>query len=102
MLVKVVAFECKHKLADTSRWVHDSCVVVKQPNDDIPVFTVRKENGTGRLKTLHRNIMLPVGIIRDKPMPVPRKPPKQISATRKLRKTKEPEYYTHAVILKRN
>lgn len=56
------------------------------------MFTVRKENGTGRLKTLHRNLLLPVGIIRDNP--IPRKPRKLIPAPRKTSKTKDPEYNT--------
>jgi hypothetical protein len=72
VLVKVVSFEGKHKLAD--RWEHDPYVVLSQPNEGIPVFKVRKENNEGRTRTLHRNLLLPIGFICDKPTPAPRKP----------------------------
>ena len=71
MLVKLVAFDGKHKLAD--RWEHDPYTVIRQPNEDIPVFTVRKENGEGRVRTLHRNLLPPIGFISDTPTPAPRK-----------------------------
>ena len=71
VLVKVVSFEGKHKLAD--RWEHDPYVALNQPNEGIPVFKVRKENDEGRTRTLHRDL-LPIGFISDKPTPAPRKP----------------------------
>jgi hypothetical protein len=49
------------------------CIVVSQPNTDIPVYSLRKENNEGRARTLHRNLLLPIGYIRDVPTPVPRK-----------------------------
>jgi transposase InsO family protein len=58
VLVKATYFEGKHKLAD--RWEDDPYIVVKQPNAGIPVFEVRKENGQGRVRTLHRNMLLPI------------------------------------------
>ncbi|VDI35107.1 Hypothetical predicted protein, partial [Mytilus galloprovincialis] len=76
VLVKIVAFDGKHKLADT--WEDTPYVVIDQPNLDIPVFTVVKENGEGRTRNLHRNLLLPVGYISEKkqptviPKPVPR------------------------------
>ncbi|XP_063416795.1 uncharacterized protein LOC134699038 [Mytilus trossulus] len=75
VLVKIVAFDGKHKLADT--WEDTPYVVTDQPNLDIPVFTVVKENGEGRSRNLHRNLLLPVGYIREEattiiPQPVPR------------------------------
>ena len=73
VLVKIVAHEGKHKLAD--RWEHDPYIVVDQRNDEIPVYTVKKENGEGRLRTLHRNLLLPIGFIKDSPTPEPK--PKQ-------------------------
>ena len=33
--------------------------VIKQPIPDNPVFEVQKEDGTGRIKPLHRNQLLP-------------------------------------------
>ena len=43
VLVKIIAFDDKHKLADQSE--DDVYIVLSQPNQDIPVFVVRKENG---------------------------------------------------------
>ena len=76
VLVKQVAFDGKHKLADT--WEKVPYVVVDQANSEIPVFTVTREDGEGRTRILHRNLLLPVGFIREqeippeKPKPVPR------------------------------
>lgn len=65
-------FDGKHKLAD--KWEQEPYTVIAQPNEDIPVFTVRKENGEGRIRTLHRNLLLPVGFLNDSPpTPAPRK-----------------------------
>ncbi|XP_033755109.1 uncharacterized protein LOC117338053 [Pecten maximus] len=75
VLVKVLAFDGRHKIAD--RWEDCAYVVVSRPNLDIPVFGVRREDGVGRQRTLHRNHLLPIGYIhRDTqvhpPKPVPR------------------------------
>jgi hypothetical protein len=76
VLVKQVSFDGKHKLADT--WEKVPYVVVDQANSAIPVFTVIREDGEGRTRILHRNLLLPVGFIREqeipqeKPKPVPR------------------------------
>ena len=59
VLVKVVAFDGKHKIAD--RWEEDVYVVLSKPNPDIPVFVVQREDKTGRKRTLHRNLLLPLG-----------------------------------------
>ncbi len=70
VLVKILAHEGKHKLAD--KFGGDIYVVMKQRNTDIPVFEVRSQNG--RTRTLHRNHLLPVGgtsVV--KPVPAPRK-----------------------------
>jgi hypothetical protein len=71
VLLKVVSFDGKHKLAD--RWEQDPYIVVSQPNTDIPVYNLRKENNEGRARTLHRNLLLPIGYIWDVPTPAPRK-----------------------------
>ena len=75
--VKRVSFDGKHKLADT--WKDTPYIILEQSNTDIPVYTVIREDGEGRVKTLHRNLLLPVGYIRDqeqspieKPKPKPR------------------------------
>jgi hypothetical protein len=51
-----VAFDNKHKISD--RWENDTYIVLKKPNLDIPVYTVQKENGQGRIRTLHRLFFL--------------------------------------------
>ena len=81
VLVKIVAFDGKHKIED--RWEDDVYIVEKKPNPDVPVFVVSKENGTGRQRVLHRNLLLPIGSMlmdeldKDKdtyrPKPAPRK-----------------------------
>ena len=58
VLVKNLGFRGKHKLADT--WSENVFTVVEQPDVNIPVFRVRREDGNGDLKTLHRNHLLPM------------------------------------------
>ncbi|KAK3105167.1 hypothetical protein FSP39_018592 [Pinctada imbricata] len=78
VLVKIVAFDGKHKLAN--KWEEDPYIVLAKPNNDIPVYVVRKESGEGRRRTLHRNLLLPIGYLneddegnkRPKPRPAPR------------------------------
>ena len=38
-------------------------VVLGKPNPEIPVFTVKQENGKGRTRVLHRNFLLPINHI---------------------------------------
>ncbi len=61
VLVKILAFEGRHKLAD--RWEEDPYVVLLQPNKEIPVFVVQRESGEGKKRTLHRNHLLPIGSV---------------------------------------
>jgi hypothetical protein len=90
VLVKVVSFEsyvvkrflqihlhrhCQQCLSKDERPHHlhlifHQCVGL---NTDIPVYNLRKENNEGRARTLHRNLLLPIGYIRDVPTPAPRK-----------------------------
>jgi hypothetical protein len=70
-----LAFDNKHKISD--RWENDTYIVLKKPNLDIPVFAVQKENGQGRIRTLHRNLLLPAGYIsqtpeEEQPKPIPK------------------------------
>ncbi|XP_071093333.1 uncharacterized protein [Haliotis cracherodii] len=69
-LVKIVAFEGRHKLAD--KWEEDVYVVLRRPNPSIPVFEVGKENGEGRKRILHRNLLLPVGSMPSLGVPIPK------------------------------
>ncbi|KAL3841535.1 hypothetical protein ACJMK2_019662 [Sinanodonta woodiana] len=61
VLVKIVAFDGKHKISD--RWETNAYIVESQPNPDIPVYTVRPEGGEGSKRTLHRNLLLPIGAL---------------------------------------
>lgn len=94
VLVKILAFDGKHKLSN--RWEEDPYIVLSKPNPDIPVFVVKKENGEGRQRTLHRNPLLPVEIfnsednVESKPVPAPRK------------KRNIPDSNRHPVVLERD
>ena len=57
VLVKKVGHQTKHKISD--RWEDISYVVLRKPNPDIPVFEVQQEDGKGRRRVLHRNMLLP-------------------------------------------
>jgi len=59
VLVRNVGLKGKQKLAD--RWQAERYVVVDQPNKDIPVFRVSKENSMA-IKVLHRNMLLPLSL----------------------------------------
>ena len=61
VLVKILAFEGKHKLSN--KFEDTPYVVTDQPNEDIPVFTVQREDGVGPLRTLHRNHLLPISTL---------------------------------------
>ncbi|XP_021345668.1 uncharacterized protein LOC110445400 [Mizuhopecten yessoensis] len=84
VLVKILAFEGKHKLSD--RWEEDVYIVTRHPNEGIPVFEVQKENKSGRKRILHRNHLMPIGSItgkrldkvdgtpvKDRPVPAPKR-----------------------------
>lgn len=57
VLLKILAFQGKHKIAD--RFEQEIYTVVKQPNEDIPVYVIRSPSGLE--KTLHRNHLFPIG-----------------------------------------
>lgn len=58
MLLKNLGMKGKHKLEN--RWCDVPYVVVgKMPN--LPVYRVKPQSGTSKLKTLHRHNLLPIG-----------------------------------------
>ena len=61
VLIRNVGLKGKHKLAD--KWDKDPYIVVGKPDNLIPVFKVKKETGSGPVKTLHRNMLLPFSSI---------------------------------------
>ena len=58
VLVKILAFEGKHKLSN--KWEDRPYVVLEHSNPEMPVYVVRREDGIGRTRTLHRNHLFPV------------------------------------------
>ena len=61
VLVRNVSIRGKNKLAD--KWEKIPYLVIEQPSKGIPVYKVKHENGTGGIRTLHRNLLLPIGNI---------------------------------------
>ena len=59
VLVKIVAHKGRHKLQD--RWEPEEYVVIEQPIAGTPVYKVKPVNGDS-IKTLHRNLLLPLGV----------------------------------------
>ena len=58
VLVNNVGLRGKQKLAD--RWERQPYIILSQPNPDIPVYTVKLENSRSKkIRTLHRNLLLP-------------------------------------------
>jgi hypothetical protein len=86
VLVRKLAFEGKHKLAD--KWESQAYVVLEQPNVDIPVYKVKREDNIGRVRTMHRNLLLPIGILPLKE-PVGRRQPETVPAIHNRRKTRK-------------
>ena len=60
VLVKVVAWTERHKIQD--RWEEGEYVIIDQPNPDIPVYTVKPVDADLPVRTLHRNLLLPLGV----------------------------------------
>ena len=61
VLVRNVAFSGPHKLAN--RWQETVHIVVDQPDPGIPVYVVQPEDDKDKLKTLHRNMLLPINSV---------------------------------------
>jgi len=60
VLVRNVSLRGKNKLAD--KWESVPYVVVSQPNQDIPVYELKKDSPHARVsRVLHRNLLLPLG-----------------------------------------
>ena len=57
VLVKQTAWKGRHKIQD--RWESGEYQVVGQPTPGVPVYTVKSVAG-GRIRVLHRNLLLPV------------------------------------------
>ena len=64
VLVRQLGLQGKHKLAD--KW-EDNIYQILDKDTNLPFYKVKKENGNGRIRTLHRNHLLPITwpILRD-------------------------------------
>ena len=59
ILVKIVAHKSRHKIQD--KWEPEEYVVIEQPIAGTPVYKVQPATG-GNIRTLHRNLLLPLGV----------------------------------------
>lgn len=59
-LVRRLGPKLSSKVSD--KWESAVYVIISQ-HDDIPVYTVQEESGKGPLRTLHRNYLLPIGVL---------------------------------------
>jgi hypothetical protein len=81
VLVRVVAYDGKHKIAD--KWEDHPYLVIEQPNKDVPVFKVRQEYGERQCRVVHCNSLLHIGskfTSTRPPRPTPR--PRQVARKR--------------------
>ncbi len=60
VLVRKLGPRLDSKISD--RWEKEIYVVVSKPSD-MPVYTVQDESGVGAKRTLHRNYLLPIGML---------------------------------------
>ena len=81
VLKRVLAFTGPHKLED--KWSEDVYQVVDKPRESIPVYQVRPVEG-GRDEILHRNLLLPVGHLRDGVVQPDSEPPLEVPPPPKL------------------
>ena len=59
VLVRIVKWTTRHKIQD--RWEEEEYVVISQPDPSVPVYKVKPIDG-GKVRTLHRNLLLPLGL----------------------------------------
>jgi transposase InsO family protein len=60
VLVKNVGLKGKNKLAN--KWHKDVFLIVGQNDPDLPVYQLQKESGNGNVRTVHRNLILPLSL----------------------------------------
>lgn len=59
VLVKIVSYDGRHKLED--RREDEPYVIIGQKDPNIPVYDVKRQSGKGKTRTLHKNLLLPIG-----------------------------------------
>ena len=71
VLVRNLGLKGKQKLAD--QWDSTVYIVTERISPDIPVYRVKPEMESGRVRTLHRNILLPIDYLNnEEPCHVPK------------------------------
>ena len=75
VLVRKLGTKGKHKIQD--KYEREVYVIVARDRPDIPVYRVRRDDGIGRERTLHRNHLLPLVW----PLPVEEATPSQASSS---------------------
>ncbi len=73
VLLKNVSIRGKKKIAN--KWQKDIFLVVDQPDPDVPVYQIQKESGQGEVKTVHRNLLLPLSLPLEPPVKLPTRVP---------------------------
>ena len=58
VLVRQQGFRGKHKIQD--HWENKPYVVIDRPYPDMPVYKVQLQDGDGKPKVLHRNLLFPL------------------------------------------
>ena len=84
VLVRKVGFKTKHKIANY--WESEPYIILDQPNLEIPVFRVQLENKSGKIRTLHRNMLLPIGYI---PFTRPEEPANYVTCPKRSRRLRQ-------------
>ena len=84
VLVRKVGFKTKHKIANY--WESEPYIILDQPNLEIPVFRVQLENKSGKIRTLHRNMLLPIGYI---PFTGPEEPADHVTGPKRSRRLRQ-------------
>ena len=66
VMVKLTGLTGPHKIAD--KWESDPYIIKSKPQKDMPVYVVKRDDGKGKERTLHRNHILPLALpLREKP-----------------------------------
>jgi hypothetical protein len=60
VLVRKLGVKGKQKLKD--KWEDSVFLVIEQQNPDVPVFHVQREDRKGRVRIMHRNLLLPLSL----------------------------------------
>ena len=60
VLLRKLGVKGKHKLGD--KWEQEVYIVLEQPNQDIPVYSIQREDKKGRVRVIHRNLLFPLSL----------------------------------------